>query len=199
MANLVNNQKKKRLQLTIRPSDVEKFFGECGDDATLVLVKHWVKLGRKSESLVSKMESQIEALDERLQKKMDSQHKILADLIQEKVKSTSNKVETQMDTESELKSLGERIKNVEADMISLKEELSKITDLHLHTAKLITLTSSLDHFELEILRDKQKRGEISDYDAHKTLLAEIKETNFDRYVEENFSNKQANRFLALST
>ena len=103
------------------------------------------------------------------------------------MKPTSNRAETQMDTD------------LEFNMISFKEELSKITDLHLHTAKLLTLTSSLAHFELEILRDKKKCEQISDYDAHKTLLAEIKETNFDRYVEENFPNRPANRFLALST
>ena len=130
---------------------------------------------------------------------MDAQIEILTDMTQEKMKSTSSKADTQIDTESELKALGVRIKNVEAGMTSLKEELSKITDLHLHTANLLTLTSSLAHFELEILRNKQKRGQISDYDVHKTLLAEIKETNFDRYVEENFPNRPANRFLALST
>ena len=40
-------------------------------------------------------------------------------MIEEKMKPTSNKAETQVDTESGLKALGERIKNVEADMISL--------------------------------------------------------------------------------
>ena len=151
------------------------------------------------ESHQRKMEIQIELLGESHQRKVKVQIEILTGMIQEEIKTAANKAETQMDVESQLEALGKKIKNVNADLASLKGDLSTITDLHLHTAKLITMTSCVDHFELEMLKERQKRGQLSDYDANKTLIAEIEEENFDRYVEENFSNKPADRFLALST
>ena len=69
-----------------------------------------------------------------------------------------------------------------------------MTDLLLHTSKLINLASTFPHYELEVLRARKKSGNLSEHEANKNLLAEIKEENFERFIAENFPGKDANRF-----
>ena len=186
-------KQRNRFQLSFSESDVKQLFGDYGENLPLSLVKHWVKLGRSSEALVSDMVSQIENMREVLEKKLTSHIVVFSENMEKKLESRFQKLESQIEN------LSDKIENLSEELFSFEKEFSKTTDLQLHTSKLIALTSSLAHFELEVLKDQERRGEISDFDASKKLLAEIKEINFDRFLAENFPKKSANRFLAATT
>ncbi|MCB9229684.1 MAG: hypothetical protein H6618_08745 [Deltaproteobacteria bacterium] len=101
--------------------------------------------------------------------------------------------------EAQAEILAESIRQLEEEVRSLKTALSKSTELLLHTSKLVNLASTLSHYELEVLKARKKAGKLTEHEASKSLLAEIKEENFERFLSEEFPGKSADRFLATTT
>lgn len=120
-------------------------------------------------------------------------------LVKQWIEIGRDRQKNQIKEATQNKILSETVASLEQEVREMRSSLSRITDLLLHTSKLVNMASTFSHYELEVLKARKKAGKLTEAESGKNLLAEIKEENFDRFISEKFPGESADRFLATTT